>query len=691
MKNKCLLLTALLLCFSYAFLLARNPSAGDTLRVLAIGNSFTVDACEQDLYGTFRAAGRPVIIGYVTRGGSSLEDHWNWASGDEPKFRYCKIGDGAQVSEGKATLARALADEPWEVVTFQQQSGKAAQRETIEPWLGKLVKYVRKRVPRGVRLMYYQTWAYDERSTSHWMMFGHLNAEMYPNLVANSREFSAKYKMGVIPVGTAVENLRTSFNMINVVRGGDHLNYTIGRYLAAATWYEALTGDDVQAYDYAPYTLPNPIRRAMARKCAHAAVVQPYEVTSMVSGRGAYASEEAGILNYDESLVPDYTLPDPLVCEDGTPVCDTTLWETRRRGELLELFRSEVYGRSIGRLPGQHYKVTSVDENVFGGLATRMNVAIYYTEKEDKYIDLMMFLPNGVDGPVPAFIMMNLQGNAGLNEDENVPYPNELQLSNYQIYGYPPRGWRRDRYPLEMILSRGYALLTFYAGDVDPDFDDGYQNGVTPFIYRPGQRIPEPDQWGAISEWAWAHSRVMDYLEEAQDRVDAHRVAVAGHSRVGKTALWTMAQDRRFALVISNCSGCSGAALSRRRFGQTVRQIQTTFPHWFCLNYLKYMDKEDELPVDQHELIALCAPRPVYVASATLDRGADPKGEFLSLVAAMPVYRLYGKEGLSQTEWPEPRTPVSGDGMGYHLRPGKHTISGYDWLQYLNFADKEMR
>lgn len=663
----------------------------DTLRILAIGNSFTEDACWQDLYGFFETAGKPVIIGCLTRGGSSLEQHLEWAISDQPMFTYVHIDARGQEKTKGFTLSEALSRQAWDVVTFQQQSAKAAQRETFEPYLGKLIKYVRKRTPRGVRLMFYQTWAYDERSTSHWMMFGHLNSEMFPALVSVSREFSEKYKMGLIPAGTAVQNSRTSFNMTNVVRAGDHMNYTFGRYLVAATWFEAITGEDVQPYDYAPYTLPNHVRREMARKCAHAACQKPFEVTSMVSGTGAYGSEEAGLPNYDTALIPPYTLPDPLVAEDGTRIETKEQWETIRRPELLSLFRSEVYGYSPDRLSGQHYKVLDEEENIFVGLGRRIRVAIYYTDKEDKYVDVQIFIPNHPKGPVPAFLMMNLEGNAAVNEMESIAYPDEQQFKGYDIFGYPPRGMKRPRHPLELILSRGYAFITFFASDVDPDFDDGYQNGVTPYIYKSGQHFPEPDQWGAISEWAWAHSRIMDYLEEAQDRIDARRVAVAGHSRMGKTALWTVAQDRRFALAVSNCSGCTGAALSRRRIGQTVRQICTTFPHWFCLNYVKYMDNEDALPVDQHELIALCAPRPVFVTSGSLDRWADPEGEFLSEVHAIPVYQLYGLQGLPETEFPGVDRLVVGEGMGYHMHPGKHTMSGYDWFQYLNFADAYLK
>ena len=417
-------------------------------------------------------------------------------------------------------------------------------------------------------------------------------------------------------------------------------------------------------------------------------------LAAAVSSGGVAAAPPKGF-NYDESKVPAYTLPDPLVTAGGRKVTDAKTWRDKRRGEILRLFETEVYGRSPGRPAGMSFEVFDRDSRALGGTATRKQVTVRFTGQADgPSMDILLYLPNAAAGPVPVFVLMNFQGNHTVHPDPGIKLSDrwitpkgEGVVDNRATEA--SRGAKRSRHPIETILARGYGYATVYYGDLEPDHPEGFKSGVRGALDGSGGGPRPGDVWGAIGAWAWGLSRALDYLEK-DPSVDGTRVALLGHSRLGKTALWAGAQDERFAVVISNESGCGGATLSRRRFGETVQRINTSFPHWFCENFKRYNDCEETLPIDQHMLIALIAPRPAYVASAEEDLWADPRGEFLSAKYASPVYRLLVTEGLMAEEMPPADRPIGGT-IGYHVRSGGHDLTEYDWLRYLDFADQHLR
>ncbi|MGM0575928.1 MAG: acetylxylan esterase [Myxococcota bacterium] len=395
---------------------------------------------------------------------------------------------------------------------------------------------------------------------------------------------------------------------------------------------------------------------------------------------------------YDEDLVPDYTLPDPLTMSDGEPVRDAETWANRRRGEVLRLFREHVYGEAPQRPEGMRFEVIEEDPEALGGRATRKQVTIYFAARGERpKMDLLLYLPNGGPRPAPTFLGLNFDGNHTVEDDPAIHVTTQWvrDATNAHRATEESRGARTSRWPVARILRRGYGLATAYYGDLVPDHDDGFRNGVHPLFYDPDQERPAEGEWGAIAAWAWGLSRAMDYLQRDPD-VDHGQVAVMGHSRLGKTALWAGARDPRFALVVSNQSGCGGAALSRRAFGQTVHHINAKNPHWFTARFATYGDAEDDLPVDQHMLLALVAPRPVLINSAVEDRWADPRGEFLSAVHAGPVYELLGAKPLAADSMPETDHLVGGT-VGYHVRAGGHDVTPADWEVFLDFADHHLR
>lgn len=370
-----------------------------------------------------------------------------------------------------------------------------------------------------------------------------------------------------------------------------------------------------------------------------------------------------GNANYDEEKIPAYTLPDLLTCEDGSKVTSVRMWEEKRRGEIFRMFETYMFGK-IPATDRIEYTVTATNEKALDGKAIKRLVTIKLAKAEGApELKLQIYVPKQkLQKKVPVFLGISFQPNDIIDQ------------------GNP--SWQLDK-----ILANGYGLATFCYTDVVIDKDDSHTSGIQTFYYTKGQSYPRPDEWGDIAAWAWGMSKVMDYLE-TDDLIDNSKVAIIGHSRLGKAVLWAGALDQRFAMVIPVNSGCSGNAISRRRVGETVEAMNISFPHWFCDNYKQFNAREDFMPFDQHMLVALSAPRPIYLSSAEDDKWSDPKGEYLGAKCAEPAYLLYGLKGLGCDDMPAVDEPHAEGAIAYHIRKGPHAVLEYDWEQYLKFAGR---
>ncbi len=396
-------------------------------------------------------------------------------------------------------------------------------------------------------------------------------------------------------------------------------------------------------------------------------------------------------MNFDESRTPPLQLPPVLRCEDGSLVEDVKQWRTRRRPELLELFARHVYGRPLPPVPVAA-RVVEEASGALGGRATRRQVELTFPTHPGKTLHLALYLPEGVQGPVPCFLGLNFFGNHAAFADPAIHLSRAwIRPDGQGVVANrateASRGSEASRWPLERIIERGYAVATIYYGDLEPDHPDGFAESARALFYNPAapRELQDP---GAICAWAWGLSRAMDYLA-TEPRIDPARIGLTGHSRLGKAALWAAAWDERFAFVISNNSGCGGASLNRRGFGETLHILSNVRPHWYREACRHGADPAERLPVDQHQLLALLAPRPVLVSSAEADPGADPKGERLGAHHAAEAYHLYGLAGVP-AERPPLGEPVL-NAVGYFIRPGEHAITALDWEAHLAFTDHHLR
>jgi hypothetical protein len=375
------------------------------------------------------------------------------------------------------------------------------------------------------------------------------------------------------------------------------------------------------------------------------------------------------VSNYDEAKVPPYTLPDPLVTSDGRRVTDAAMWRSLRRPEILRMYETDIYGRIPANTPKITWEVADTDPAAKGNTAImRRAVGRIGTAADGPRVNMMIYTPSKASKPVPLILLINFGGGP----------PVEGRPASNANFAEPPVA--------ADILARGWGYAMVGYNDIQPDRLNTFNQGVIGQTLAPGQQ-PGPDQWGTIGAWAWGVSRILDYFE-TDKLVDAKKIAVQGHSRIGKTALWASALDERIAAVYASCSGEMGAALARRDWGETVDDMAQNFPYWFAGNFQKYSGHWNDMPVDAHMLIALSAPRPVFITGGTGDQWADPVGEFLAGVSAGPVYRLLGKHDLGATKIPPLDTPLTKGDIGWHYHTGGHAATPADWSAFLEFVAK---
>jgi pimeloyl-ACP methyl ester carboxylesterase len=405
-----------------------------------------------------------------------------------------------------------------------------------------------------------------------------------------------------------------------------------------------------------------------------------------------------------ESALPDPAtlpvhpaLPDALVSFAGQRVTTREGWQTQRAPELRRFFQHYEYG--FFPAPAKvAAKIEREDKAALGGRATLRKITLTLSRPEGARIHLLLVVPNGRTKPAPVFLGLNIKGNQALLADPLIAVPPGWKEKGETVE--QSRGSEVDKWALDQFIARGYAVASFWNGDVVPDDKDAAEEMLRK--WRPaGHEERGPSDTATIAAWAWCLHRALDYLV-TDPALDAKRIAVVGHSRNGKTALLAAAFDERIALVIPSQAGCGGTAPCRvagelsaegpngRSVVETVRRINTSFPHWFCGNFKSFNEQPARLPFDQHELIALCAPRPVLLSCATEDLWANPTGQFEMLRAADPVYQLVAGDGLGSAEMPEV-SKLLPSRLGYFIRPGKHSMAREDWAVWLDYADQWLR
>lgn len=440
-----------------------------------------------------------------------------------------------------------------------------------------------------------------------------------------------------------------------------------------------------------PFSVPDLAAQNIATEQDHQHLMDLLHITSLRSGRDGYHTNSPLYANYDESKAnPFPDLPDPLVLNDGQKVTTPEMWWQQRRPEIVELFDREIYGRMPTNTPAVNWEIVSVTRETNGTVPVITKKLIGHVDNSadtniEVNIQLTLSTPANATAPVPVMMQyvfnfpnfMNVARSRGTN-------------STHLTNAFPRNAFGGNTGPTwqQQVLAHGWGYAVYTPTSVQADNGAGLRRGIIGLMNHGQPR--SVDQWGALRAWAWGASRALDYFE-TDKTVDAKRVGIEGHSRYGKAVLVTMAYDPRFAIAYVSSSGEAGAKLSRRNWGETVENIASSGEyHWMAGNFLKYAGplNWNDLPVDAHELIALCAPRPVFISGGTMVKGdgwVDAKGMFLAAAAAGPVYDLLGKRDLGTTNFPPVETTLIDGDIAFRQHDGGHT-DALNWPTFLKFA-----
>jgi hypothetical protein len=454
-------------------------------------------------------------------------------------------------------------------------------------------------------------------------------------------------------------------------RGGSLMRYTLSSFLIACL---AIAQDQIQL---PPDSLPAPGARGNTANV-------PFIGKSDPQGNPVRLAKATGhVSNYSEDKVAPYELPDPLVTSAGKRVATADQWWQVRRPEILKIFETEVYGRVPANAPRVAWEVAESGSDYRNGLGTLKRVVGRMGEAADgPKLNLTIYSPAKPNEPTPLLLALSF------NFGGRPPGPGKATAKT------PPDATKSSRPPpfdsIGELLRRGWSYASLSYTEIQPDRPGQWNQGVIGLTLKEGQTQPADGEWGTISAWAWGLSRAIDYCE-TDKALNSKQIAITGTSRLGKTALWAAAQDQRIAAVFSVVPGEMGASLIRRDWGETLDDMAQNFGYQFAGNLQKYVGRWDELPVDQHLLVALCAPRPVYVNGGLSDQWSDPKGEFLALVGAGPVYKLLGQQDLGVTELPPLDQPVATGALAFHYHSSGHTAVPADWKTFLDFAERHFQ